>query len=519
MLPARLPLLLLVMVSLQAAAQTTTAPPRYSFPPIIESVTPSTGVTASGARVSARVPGLEPEMLDYYQSKMNPTPTPDGGVKYGAQRTARVRVSPTDVIDVPFKETLKADKALLGKAVAKFAKVLPIVGNVVALAELADFGLDYANGGFVSTPAPDSSVGADGYKWFIPLSNWQTTMFDNPDAACFAIWNSNASGFKGAGWTYAGLRSVSPTAVQCLLVASSGGSANPVWDVWRNSGACATGFSMVNGVCKGQQVPASDAEVETAVGKAIDRDVSAAIRMAELAGRKVLEEMSSSTPVEFEAAPQSTPSRQESVTQTDRPDGSVDTSTTAVQTTVTPTVSGSTIGNGSMTLNSNSTYTTSTTNNVTNNTSVTQTTVNNNGGGSAPKADEVKIEVCGLPNTPPCKIDETGTKTADDAANVLSSGSTALDAAKEAAETAAGDVMTRVDSDHASASAHFISMFNLLPTFGNEVCAPLTWSDGDRTMTIDFCPGYYIAKDVFSIFVSLGFLLSSVFMVAGAIRV
>lgn len=435
------------LVPVRAYAQTTTAPPRYSFPPIIESVTPSTGVTASGARVSARVPGLEPEMLDYYQSKMNPTPTPDGGVKYGAQRTARVRVSPTDVIDVPFKETLKADKALIGKAVAKFAKVLPIVGNVVALAELADFGLDYANGGFsyreptVVTPISQS------------VPNCQK-------ALDFGMTDGSSRYFQSStGLVYHAILLYPPASAPAGYTSQGGCVAFPTV----NYQFPALYVKNVTGnIPQNPSAPATDSQVEMAVGKAIDRDVSAAIRMAELAGRKVLEEMSFSTPVEFEAAPQSTPSRQESVTQTDKPDGSVDTSTTTVQTTVTPSVSGSTIGNSSMTLNSNSTYTTSTTNNVTNNTSVTQTTVNNNGGGSAPKADEVKIEVCGLPNTPACKIDESGTPSPQDGKAAMTGAE--ITAAREAAESTLETVTGPKEFG-----------FSFPSLFPEPSCSPLTW--------------------------------------------
>lgn len=135
------------------------------------------------------------------------------------------------------------------------------------------------------------------------------------------------------------------------------------------------------------------------------------------------------------------------------------------------------------------------------------------------RPSEEKIIVCGLPDTPPCKIDETGTKTAADAVSMIEAKESALDDFLDGANSAASSVMAQVDSSHESASAHFISVFDVMPTFGNEVCQPLSWSDGDRTMKIDFCEYYYVAKDVFSVFVAMGFVLSSIFMVAGAIRV
>lgn len=442
------------LVPVRAYAQTTT-PPRFSFPPIIESVTPSTGVLVGHDKVSTRIPGLEPEMLDYYESKRNPTPTPDGGVTYGGQRTARVRVSPTDVVDVPFKETLKANKTMIAKGVVKFAKVLPIVGNVVALAELANDGLHYTANGWNLDVAADTPS-EPGATLDLSATGW-----------CGSGVHVNVCGTVGEVATYvatAGGWNMSTHPVTSVSVIGAASASNGwIETAMGKCGAQAFNCASIQRKLNTEitQRPATDIEVENKIKAAIDRNIDNAVRMADIANRTILQDMNGATEAGMEATPIQTGSRQVSQTQRQNPDGSVDTITTTSQTTVTPTVSGSTIADKQITFPSSTIYTTITHNSVTNQTTTTTTNVNNAGGGQ-PKPPEQEIITCGLPNTPPCKIDESGTPSPQDGKAAMTGAE--ITAAREAAESTLETVTGPKEFG-----------FSFPSLFPEPSCSPLTW--------------------------------------------
>lgn len=133
---------------------------------------------------------------------------------------------------------------------------------------------------------------------------------------------------------------------------------------------------------------------------------------------------------------------------------------------------------------------------------------------------KVDVETCGLPGKPACKIDETGTKTDGDVVQAEKVATTALDQMKTDNGTILDSKMSDIDQKARDASAHWISLFNKLPTYGSEVCTPPTIHDSaaNQDLTFDICPHYYMAKDVFAVFIALGFLVSLAFDVRDAIK-
>lgn len=98
-------------------------------------------------------------------------------------------------------------------------------------------------------------------------------------------------------------------------------------------------------------------------------------------------------------------------------DGTTSTEVTTGQTVVTPTSTGSTIGDAAMTYPSTTTVTVTNTNNTTG--AVTTTSTVNNGSQSATPAPEDKgPKECGTPGKPKCQIDETGTQVWKDTSTV-----------------------------------------------------------------------------------------------------
>lgn len=135
-------------------------------------------------------------------------------------------------------------------------------------------------------------------------------------------------------------------------------------------------------------------------------------------------------------------------------------------------------------------------------------------------SEPVKVETCGLPGKPACKIDETDTKTADDAAQLAKTATQSLDQMKTDNSTLLDGKVSEIDAKAREASAHWIKLFNVLPTYGSEVCQPPTIHDtaSNRDLTFDICPHYYMAKDVFAVFIALGFLVALAFDVREAIK-
>jgi len=138
------------------------------------------------------------------------------------------------------------------------------------------------------------------------------------------------------------------------------------------------------------------------------------------------------------------------------------------------------------------------------------------GGPVAPT--KVDIDTCGLPGKPACKIDESGTKTAADVQDAENAANSKIEQTKVANASVLTDQMNDIEAKHQQATAHWVQLFNILPTFGSETCVPVQIVDGTahQDVMLDICPYYLMAKDVFSIFVALGFLLSTGFMVRDA---
>jgi hypothetical protein len=139
-----------------------------------------------------------------------------------------------------------------------------------------------------------------------------------------------------------------------------------------------------------QLIPASPAEIGESLQQRMDADFQANRRLveamrrdqaaAEAGGRTQPDELKpvvASTPVTVTAPPVTSPESVISVGTKPLPDGSTDTTTTKQRTTVTPQVSGSTVGDVQIKYPSQTTVTQTTVNNVTNNTTTNTSVVNN----------------------------------------------------------------------------------------------------------------------------------------------
>lgn len=133
--------------------------------------------------------------------------------------------------------------------------------------------------------------------------------------------------------------------------------------------------------------PSTDAAVEQSLQEKMDADYFANRRLYDAMKRDqanspadypaAADPVTNDTPVSVSAPPVTSPERDVSVTQSPKPDGSVDTTTVKEKTTITPTTTGTTQGTVKTTYPSQTITTTTVTNNVTNNTATTINTTNN----------------------------------------------------------------------------------------------------------------------------------------------
>ena len=184
--------------------------------------------------------------------------------------------------------------------------------------------------------------------------------------------------------------------------------------------------------------------------------------------------------------------------------------------TTTSTSSGTTIGGNGQPVTTTTTNTTSLTTNITNNyqgntvtSNVTNTqhvqscdamgvctnTTNTSTPANSQTPDDEKVKVCGLPNTPACKIDETGTQEA------AQTGIAAQTAASSAFDTQLGKYTASGSGGGAGAVgipgvADFVAPAShgaptgldaVIPD-GSGSCTPLTTTWGSRPMVFDWCP-------------------------------
>lgn len=139
------------------------------------------------------------------------------------------------------------------------------------------------------------------------------------------------------------------------------------------------------------------------------------------------------TPIAVTAPPVTGPSTTSSTSQQQNPDGTTSTVKKDVQTTVTPSTTGTTIGDSNTTYNITNVTTTTVTNNQTG-AVTTSTDVSNKPGAqtSTPGTADTGPKECGSPGHPACKIDETGVPTTIDLAAPKSELQKTLDDAKTA---------------------------------------------------------------------------------------
>ncbi len=121
----------------------------------------------------------------------------------------------------------------------------------------------------------------------------------------------------------------------------------------------------------------------------------------------------------------------------------------------------------------------------------------------------------GIAGSPKCQIDETGTKQQSDVDSAQQTQTSAMTQAESGLESAANGQLAQVDAQHQSSSAHFFTILNMIPTFGTETCTPPTIVDPQNHITVSpaICDWYYAAKDIMSLIVAFGLMLSAVFMV------
>lgn len=156
----------------------------------------------------------------------------------------------------------------------------------------------------------------------------------------------------------------------------------------------------------------------------------------------------------------------------------------------------------------------------------TQTTPNGQPASSPAASNPLpasSVTPCGLGSSgsPKCQIDETGTKQQADVDSAQSNQTSALSAVESGLESAANAQLGQVDAQHTANTAHFLTVLNMIPSFGTETCTPPTINDTFNKITITpaICDWYYAAKDIISLIISFGFMLGAVFMVRDAARV
>lgn len=154
------------------------------------------------------------------------------------------------------------------------------------------------------------------------------------------------------------------------------------------------------------------------------------------------------TPVVVSAPPVTSSERVVSTTTKSHPDGSTDTTTTTEKTVVSPTTTGTTVGDSQTTFPTQTVTTNTTTNNVTNNTTTETTTVNHPVDTTTPTAPgetDNSPRECGTPGRPKCQIDETGTPSG--IGTGLDASNTALQTAIDGIKSAANDAVAESGKD------------------------------------------------------------------------
>lgn len=352
------------------------------------------------------------------------TQATSAGVNATASGVAQVKMPSGLKIPVPVSNTAAISKAAIGNAARIAVRALGPIGAAATAYSVYE---EIKDAGVTTCPPPDFFCkrvpGAQSSA--VGTNNWQSYSYNNlryssAEAGCSAVHDLKKTG----SWVYGyRLRWVSTDSVACDFI-SSNGTSGPQTNfdrmTYTGGGTCPNGGTQSGGQCTGLPTDTAftDAEFEQTLQQKMDADFNFNRRLVDSLHKDIAQRgltpdadpINANTPVTVSAPPVTSSERTVSTTQSQRPDGSTDTTTVKETTTVTPTTTGTTQGTVKTTYPSTTTQTTTVTNNVTNNSTTTTTVVNN-----APvepthaAADDKSPRECGTPGKPKCQIDETGT--------------------------------------------------------------------------------------------------------------
>lgn len=295
-------------------------------------------------------------------------------------------------LPVPVSQTANIAKAAIARAAVKCLRSGPLAAvacaaTAVAVAnELSDRPVSICPPPDFLCRAPEQQISypSGSGAWLIDLGN---VYISDPAADCAALWQANYSSSYTGGYRVGAVASFFTCQVK-------GGWANATWTgarrYDRRGGVCPSDTAAVGDTCvKTGPVgpPLTEPEIEQTLQEKMDADYFANRRLYDAMKRDqanspadypaAADPVTNDTPVSVSAPPVTSPERDVSVTQSPKPDGSVDTTTVKEKTTVTPTTTGTTQGTVKTTYPSQTITTTTVTNNVTNNTATTINTTNN----------------------------------------------------------------------------------------------------------------------------------------------
>lgn len=329
------------------------------------------------------------------------TVTPSGAV---VELPTRVRV-PGRTLEVPATIIDPVSKSRLSRIGGKALKMLPVVGTAVQLAEFIDeIDVTRKPDGNFYPDAPSGSQISSGYQITVPEAgtNNQVTLY-NPDSYC-----SNHS----RKLPYPDLQGYSYSVQQdgpdkqrwnCVFYYPNNFSFS-VGD-WATKSSCPAESVVVGGQCQSQQ-PLNEQQLIDRINQLASLD--GLIRflnslpfndpnVIDVVAREIKDDPEDQY-VKLTNTGSNTIQVGEPVTTTvTNPDGSTVTTTT----TTTATAQGNQI--------TFETKTQTVTKDLAGNTTSTSTTTTTPTSPSNPNSPQQEIITCGLPDTPPCKIDETGT--------------------------------------------------------------------------------------------------------------
>lgn len=314
---------------------------------------------------------------------------------------------------VPVDVKAPISKANFGKALMFAGKIAWPIGVALQAGDIYDFLTDNGlknvknSGAGITAQVPElGATLSDGYRY-----DYRNNYYYSPSAACNSYIAYVGPGNPNNSYSVSDII-IGASSIRCVISASSaGGTWTDNVDMGKSSSGCSSGNYVVNGSCTPNPPMRTLAEQEIIDKIAQEsgwptssaRALAEALRVPGVAPAVVTETPNIVGPfaVPGEKTTTAEPVKLIPGTTTVAPPG------TAVTDSGTRTISSQSTNN--ITYNQNtattSTSTTSTTN-ITNN--VTNQTINE-GDTITETEEKPDIEFCGLPGTPPCKIDETGT--------------------------------------------------------------------------------------------------------------